>query len=138
MRGTKSHTHSHNPVRRALLNAAVAIPITGVIWKGMFSDTPHVQEPSVRRAYLAWRSALDFLEGEGQSLPGDEQDALSDRVYDLADVVLNTPSATPMDTLYKVIAYTFDGEHFLAGGDPGADQILAEARAFLAAAPGEV
>ena len=55
-----------------------------------------------------------------------------DVTYKLADAVVSTPSTGPMDFVYKLMAYCFNGQHELSL-DVGTAPLWAEARALVGA-----
>ncbi len=52
--------------------------------------------------------------------------------FKLADEILDIPSEGPMDFIFKLMAYTFDGEHQIDDGDAG-EKIWIEARSLVGA-----
>ena len=117
--------------RRNLLTAAPAAGfaalVAGAVPVGAMVETP------VQRAYHEWKRSLDAWNADMERDSSDENgDRWCHATYRLADAVVNTPSTGPMDLVYKLMAYCFNGQHELSL-DEGAEPIWSEARALVGA-----
>lgn len=85
----------------------------------------------VQRKYHEWKRTKEAREAD---MERDDSDGNGSRwceiTYRLADDVVNTPSEGPMDLIYKLMAFTFHGQHELDQTE-GAERIWAEARALV-------
>jgi len=83
----------------------------------------------VKSAFDKWKAAREAAE----AATGIACDALSASALALADDVVNTPSHESRDLIYKMMAYTFFGEHAPCDGPLG-ESIYAEAREWVGVA----
>ena len=87
----------------------------------------------VQRAYHEWKRSLDAWNADMERDDSDENgDRWCDVTFKLADAVVSTPSTGPMDFVYKMMAYCFNGQHELSL-DVGTAPLWAEARALVGA-----
>lgn len=88
-------------------------------------------ETPVMRKYAEWKRSRDDWMADLNRDPSDEN---SDRwcaaTFKLADEILGIPSECPMDFIYKLMAYTFHGQHEIGDGQNG-EKLWAEARALV-------
>ncbi|NPD15771.1 hypothetical protein HOY34_11210 [Xinfangfangia sp. D13-10-4-6] len=89
------------------------------------------EETPVQQAYLAWKRSLD---GWTADMERDSSDENGDRwcmaTFKLADDILDIPSEGPMDLIWKIMAYSYHGQHEIGDGARG-EEIWAEARALV-------
>lgn len=89
------------------------------------------RETPVARKYAEWKRCHDGWTADMDLDGSDENGSRWQRVcYGLADEILDIPSEGPMDFVYKLMAYTFDGQHGIDDGVRG-EKIWAEARALI-------
>ena len=94
-------------------------------------DRLEAKLPPVQRAYGEWKRSLDAWNADMERDSSDENgDRWCDATYKLADAVVSTPSTGPMDFVYKMMAYCFNGQHELSL-DVGAAPLWAEARSLV-------
>lgn len=90
-------------------------------------------ETPVQLKYGEWKRSRDDwmadMERDGSDENGDRWCAAT---YRLADEILDIPSEGPMDLIYKMMAYTFHGQHEVGDGQKG-EKLWAEARALVGA-----
>jgi len=137
----------HNPSRRALLGAAVALPLLGVgdVTPPPASDFDHGRSPAKAGEELAWARALDFYEAaeeevrEAEAWPADFEDEYGERLDALCDALRRlwrTP-APDLRALALKIDLAFEHElGTLAGATACLAAIRADARRLAAAYPG--
>ncbi len=117
--------------RRDILAAAPAAGLAAMV-AGALPAVAMAETP-VRQAYLAWKHSFD---GWTADMERDSSDENSDRwcmaTFRLADDILDIPSEGPMDLIWKIMAYSFHGQHEIGDGDRG-EQIWTEARALVGA-----
>ncbi|NPD15801.1 hypothetical protein HOY34_11370 [Xinfangfangia sp. D13-10-4-6] len=117
--------------RRQLLAAGpaagLAALIAGAVPVEAMAETP------VQQAYLAWKRSFD---GWTADMERDSSDENGDRwcmaTFKLADDILDIPSEGPMDLIWKIMAYSYHGQHEIGDGARG-EEIWAEARALVGA-----
>lgn len=112
--------------RRDVLTAAIAAPALAV---PVVAEAK--SETTVMRKYFEWKKSVDAWKAD---MERDDSDENGNRwcklTYDLADSIVDIPSEGPMDFIYKLMAYTYHGEHDLSDTD-GGSRLWAEARALV-------
>lgn len=116
--------------RRNLLAAA---PFMGLA-AAMTGATPvmgHTETP-VMRKYAEWKRSHEAWIADMDRDGSDENnDRWCQATYALADEIVDIPCVGPMDFVFKLMGYTFDGAHEVGAGSKG-EMIWAEARALVA------
>lgn len=116
--------------RRTLLTAGAVTPVAPLAPALAVAAT----ETPVMRKYAEWKRSRDDWQVD---LDRDSSDENSDRwcaaTFKLADEILGIPSEGPMDFIYKLMAYTFHGQHEIGDGSNG-EKLWAEARALVGGA----
>ncbi|KFI27774.1 hypothetical protein CN97_00650 [Haematobacter massiliensis] len=124
------------PTRRALLNMAIAAPVAGAIWKGVFAPEPGEAAPSmmgqddtpVMQWFRRWQEATTAL--STRDMTDEEfQMANEDRIA-IEDSLMAIPAENARDFVAKVYAYTNRGEVGLPNHNE-ARELWAEARAII-------
>lgn len=111
--------------RREILTAVPAALVAGA-----HPAVPRKDETPVVRAYQKWRRLKDrWCAADG--VTDDESNAWCDIVNEAGRAVVDAPSESAMDLIYKLIAHTHDGDHDISEAD-GGERIWEEARALVA------
>ncbi|MDQ7776941.1 MAG: hypothetical protein Q4615_14245 [Paracoccus aminovorans] len=97
-------------------------------------DAASAGSTPVARKYLEWKACLNDWEAD---MKRDGSDKNGDRwqraCYGHADAILDIPSRGAMDFVYKLMAYTFEGEHSVNDTARGSE-LWAEARTLIGGA----
>ncbi|WP_374300009.1 hypothetical protein [Paracoccus sp. (in: a-proteobacteria)] len=74
-------------------------------------------ETPVMRKYAEWKQSLEAWKADMERDSSDENgNRWCEATYKLADKILDIPSEGPMDFIYKLMTYTFEGDHEIGSG----------------------
>lgn len=97
-------------------------------------DAASAGNTPVARKYLEWKACLNGWEADMKRDGSDENgDRWQRACYGHADAILDIPSRGAMDFVYKLMAYTFEGDHSVNDSARGSE-LWAEARALIGGA----